>query len=110
MSLDSRLKDFPSVLRNRYLLALPEIRKFQANGHELREKAKLNPLVEHNALTREMHEVEYDAVKFLCKDVAASDPKVKLDAWKWVLKQDWGKDLRASPYEQRYWSGPTNAA
>lgn len=105
MSLDTQLHKLPPHLRVKYISALPEIRQFQRIGHELRQKFKLEPLVEHNALTREMHEVEVECLKFLVPDLKARDPNVKLKAIKWLCRQDWGKDFRASPYDKRYFPG-----
>ena len=111
MGLEAVLHKVPPLLAARYRKALPEIRRFQVSGHELREQCRQNPVRHGHLLTREMHPVELDIAKHLCRDLSARDPKVRQRAWYWVLKQDWGRDLRASPYEQRYfWNEPVAAA
>lgn len=102
MSLETQLTKLPQDVQWRYFAFLPEINQLRKLGHELREHAKLHPLREHNALTREMHQVEVEIVNLLMPETASKDAHQKLKAWKKVLKTDWGKDLRASPYDKVY--------
>lgn len=110
MGLESVLTKVPQSLASRYRKCLPEIRQFQASGHELREQCRQNPVRHGHLLTREMHPVELEIVKYLCRDLEAREPKTRQRAWYWVLKQDWGRELRASPYEQRYFFNEPVAA
>jgi len=96
------LSKVPVHLRLFYLSSLPEIAKLRTQGHELREKETLNPLVEHNALTREMHEAEYRILQHLCPDLKSRDLKTKLKAIKWVLKQPWGEDFKPAPIKKKF--------
>jgi hypothetical protein len=95
------LNKLPAHLRLFYQASLPEITKLRQQGRELREHETLNPLVEHNAVTREMHEAEYMILQHLCPDLKAKDPQVKLNAMKWVLKQPWGEDFKPSPIHKK---------
>ena len=103
------ISKLPAWLRLRYAEDLPAISILRARGQELREKALTEPLREHNALTREMHETEVLAVNFLCPETASTDPQAKLRVWKWVLKQDWGKDFSPIPIHKRVYLGSNNA-
>lgn len=110
MGLESQLHKVKPKTRNQYIADFQIIKEFQRKGHELREQVKQNPVRNGMLLTREYCEAEMAVLKELCPDIAAHDSKVRLKAWYWVLRQDWGKDFRASPYEQRYFNGKfTNA-
>jgi hypothetical protein len=95
------LNKLPAHLRLFYQASLPDITKLRRQGYELREHETLNPLVEHNAITREMHEAEYMILQHLCPDLKAKDPQVKLNAMRWVLKQPWGEDFKPSPIKKK---------
>ena len=103
--LESKLRELPGYLQQAYIANLHEIRALQKRGEDLRRELKLDPLREHNAITREMHQVEHECLKHLIPDLKSTDAKVRLNAYKWLCRQEWGKDFRASPYEQRYWVG-----
>ena len=108
MSLDSQLHKVPAPLRMRYQRHRGAISQFRRLGHKLREEVRQDPVRNGHLLTREMHPVEMDVLKALCPGVGADNAKERLKAMYWVLNQDWGKDLRASPYDQRYYGGPIN--
>lgn len=111
MGLDSQLHKVSAQARNRYLADKPIVDAFRKHGHDLREQVKQDPVRNGMLLTRDCCDAEIGVIKELCPDVEAHDAKVRLKAWYWVLRQDWGKDLRASPYEQRYFNGKfTDAA
>lgn len=96
------LNGLPVHLQMFYQASLPEINLLRKRGQELREHETLNPLVEHNAVTREMHEAEYMVLQHLCPGLKTNDPKVKLKAMQWVLKQPWGEDFKPSPIKMKF--------
>ncbi len=100
MSLASKAKDVPIRVWLDYWYAQPEIEVLRKRENALKRELELNPLVEHNAITREMHEAELAMVNHLCPGTLASDPQEKLRAWKWVLAQPWGEDLRPAKYKK----------
>ena len=110
MSLDSQLYKIPAKLRMRYLHNMGAIRQFQIMGKKLRDEVRQDPVRNGHLLTREMHPIEMDVLKVLCPGVGADNARERQKALYWVLNQEWGKDLRASPYDQRYFIGkPANA-
>ena len=108
MSLDSQLYKVPAKLRMRYLHNIGHIRQFQKLGKVLRDEVKQDPVRNGHLLTREMHPLEMEVLKELCPGVSADNAKDRQKALYWVLNQEWGKDLRASPFDQRYYGGPIN--
>ncbi len=109
MGIESQLDKLSPALRAKYRQHKAEIMPYRAAGHDLRERVRQDPVRNGHLLTREMHPTELEAVKELCSDTAAHNARVRLKAWYWVLRQDWGKDLRASPFEQRYYGQSTDA-
>jgi hypothetical protein len=111
MGLESVLDQVPASLAAEYRRRRHEIRQFQAEGHRLREEVRQNPVRHGHLLTREMHPTELAVCKALCRDLSVSNGKERTKAWYWVLRQPWGEELRASPYEQRYfWNEPARSA
>ncbi len=89
----------------RYLHNQGAIKQFQKLGHELRKEVRQDPVRNGHLLTREMHPVEMEVLKVLCPGVGADNARERQKALYWVLNQEWGKDLRASPYDTRYYFG-----
>lgn len=110
MGLETQLVKVLPITRGRYLKNRAVIEQFRAEGHALREQVRQDPERNGHLLTRELHPVEMEVVKELCPGVSADNAKERQKAWYWVLNQHWGEDLRASPYDQRYFGGKlTNA-
>lgn len=105
MSLDSQLYKVPAKLRMKYFHNIGHIRQFQRLGKQLRDEVKQDPIRNGHLLTREMHPIEMEVLSVLCPGVKADNARERQKAMYWVLNQDWGKDLRASPFDQRYFIG-----
>lgn len=65
---------------------------------QLEQKANING----NLVTGELHELEYDACRFLCPAIRGGNGTAVREGWRWIMKQPWGKDFRAAPFEKRY--------
>ncbi len=110
MGLESQLHKVPADLLLKYRENIRDINGFRLRGYELRKDVRQNPVRNGHLLTREMHPVEVEVVGYLHPGIKARGAKERLKAWYWVLRQDWGKDLRASPYDKRYYGKSTNIA
>ena len=110
MGLESQLHKVPADLLLKYRENTRDINGFRMLGYELRKSVRQDPVRNGHLLTREMHPVEMEVVEYLCPGIKAKGGKERLKAWYWVLRQDWGKDLRASPYDKRYSGKSTNTA
>lgn len=58
--------------------------------------------IDGNFLTGELHLLEHEACKILCPALAHGTGTAQKEGWLWILKQPWGKDFRAAPFEKRY--------
>ena len=108
MGLETQLHKVDPRLRAKYLRNRPLIDQFKRQGHLLREQVKQDPVRHGHLLSREMHAIEMEVAKALCPGLAADNARERQKAMYWVLNQDWGKDLRASPYDKRYYFGGQN--
>ena len=64
----------------------------------LEQKANING----NFLTGELHMLEHEACKILCPALVHGKGPAQKEGWFWILKQPWGKDFAAAPFEKRY--------
>lgn len=51
-------------------------------------------------ITGEMHQLEYEAIRLLCPALQHPNGEDRDKTWQWILKQDWGKDFAAAPFEK----------
>lgn len=107
------LAKVPPKLRVNYLAYQPEVQAIRARWADIRREMKSNPHREHNMVAREYHQVERDILAHLVPDLDSDDPKTRLKAMKWILKQPWGEDFKPAPVEKAFKGidlGSSNAA
>ena len=95
------LEKLPKELGFRYIQSIHEINEFRRKGRELREKVKADPVRHGHLMTRELHPVEMEVLKYLNPELAQTDSKLKQKAWMKFLRKN--EDYRASPYAKRYY-------
>ena len=103
----------PDGLKVAYVAYQPEIQAIRKQWEAIRREMKVNPLLEHNMLCRDLHPVEREILGFLCPDLNSRDGHVKKKAIKWILKQPWGEDFKPAPIEKKFRGidvGTSNAA
>jgi len=107
------LRKLPPNLRVNYLAYQPEIQAIRKQWAEIRNDMKANAHVEHNMVARDYHPAERDILAYLVPDLDSEDPKIRLGAMRWILKQPWGEDFKPAPVEKAFRGielGSSNAA
>ena len=107
MGLETQLHKVPARLRDEYIADLPNIQLLRNRAVFLQKEGVANASANGHLFTREMRPVEVAIVEHLVPDARAregmdADPKVRTKAWKWVLKQDWGRELAGMTYARRF--------
>ncbi len=97
----------PERLRKEYLADLPNIQLLRNRAASLNKDAVANASANGHLFTREMRPVEVAIVEYLVPEARAregmdADPTVRTKAWKWALKQDWGRELSGIAYAKRF--------
>ena len=60
-------------------------------------------------ITLDLHPLEYEACLILCPELRLADNQSKKRAWRWILKQPWAEEFKASPMEQKTWIMPNSS-
>lgn len=55
-----------------------------------------------NLVTGDLHALEYEACRLLCPALMHGDGVALKEGWRWIMRQSWGKEFRAAPFEKRH--------
>ena len=77
-----------------------EIIQFRVNRELQRKHCEQEGKRNGHLMTGEIHPVELLAAEFLCPELKTSSWLAQMRAWRWVLKQDWGRDFDAAPIQR----------